>query len=211
MFDAQKITDAVSNLEEDLVYQILDELMAAGGSDAQEAMAACQAGMKLVGDRFEAGEYFLGDLIFAGEIMEGAVQKLKSALVASAGESAGKLILCTVYGDLHDIGKNIVRSFLEASGFEVLDLGVDTPVQKIVDTAKAENIKIIALSGVLTLAIDAMKDTVDGFVEAGIRDDVKILVGGSFINEEVWEATGADAWAYFPQAGVNKCLEWAKG
>lgn len=211
MFAAQKITDAVGNLDEGLVYHMLDELMAAGGNNAQEAMEACQSGMKLVGDRFEKGEYFLGDLILAGEIMENAVQRLKSALVANKNESAGKLILCTVHGDLHDIGKNIVRSFLEAGGFEVLDLGVDTPVKKVVDTAKAENIKIIALSGILTLAIDSMKDTVDGFIAAGMRNDVKIIVGGSFINEDVCKATGADAWGWYPQTSVNKCLEWAKG
>jgi len=211
MFDAERMTTAMCDLDEELVDEMIDELMAAGGVGAQEALAACQAGMKLVGDRFAEGAYFLGDLLFAGEVMQNTVQKLKPALVSDRGESVGRMILCTVHGDLHDVGKNIVRAFMEAGGFEVLDLGVDTPVKTIVDTAKAENVRIVALSGVLTLAIDSMKETVDGFVEAGIRDDVKIIVGGSFINEEVCKATGADAWAYYPQAGVDMCLEWAKG
>jgi len=211
MFDAQKLTEAVANLEEDQAYKMLDELMAAGGDNAMEAMAACQAGMQLVGTRFEQGEYFIGDLIFAGEIMQEAVEKLKSALITGGGETAGRMILCTVHSDLHDIGKNIVRSFLEASGFEVLDLGIDTPVVKIVETAKKEGIKIIGLSGVLTLAIDSMKDTVDGFIEAGIRDEVKIIIGGSCINEDVCKMAGADAWAISPQATANTCLAWARG
>lgn len=112
--------------------------------------------------------------------------------------------------DLHDIGKNIVKSLLEAAGFEVIDLGIDTPAEKIVETAKTEGIKIIALSGVLTLALDSMKATVGAFEAAGVRGDVKIIVGGAPVNENAFNNIGADAWANSPQKTVSTCLEWAK-
>ena len=120
------------------------------------------------------------------------------------------MILCTVKDDLHDIGKNIVRSMLEAGGFEVLDLGIDTPVEKIVDTAKAENIKIVALSGVLTLAIDSMKATVAALRAAGL-DDVKVIIGGAPVSEAACQLTGADEWAHSPQKTVQVCRAWADG
>ena len=120
------------------------------------------------------------------------------------------MILCTVKDDLHDIGKNIVKSMLEAAGFDVLDLGIDVPADKIVETAKEEDIHIIGLSGVLTLAIDSMKNTVDAFQEAGMRDQVKIVIGGAPVNAEVCEQTGADAWASSPQTTINYCKEWEK-
>lgn len=210
MADMVKLKEAMGDLEEEVVYEILDEVMNDGGSQAKDAMDACQDGLAIVGSRFEEGEYFVGDLIFAGDIMTGAVEKLRSALVSAGGEKAGKMILCTVHGDLHDIGKNIVKAFLEASGFEVLDLGIDTPVDTIVQTAIKEDIHIVALSGVLTLAIDSMRDTIEGFEKAGLRDSVKIIVGGNCINEDVCRAISADAWAVSPQVTANTCLNWAR-
>lgn len=134
------------------------------------------------------------------------------ALVTGDGSETKKtrMILCTVKDDLHDIGKNIVRSMLEAAGFDVLDLGIDVPAQKIIDTAKEENINIVALSGVLTLAIDSMKATIEAFQEAGLRDKVKIIIGGAPVNAEVCEQTGADAWATSPQTTIDYCKTWAE-
>ena len=108
------------------------------------------------------------------------------------------------------IGKNIVRSMLEAAGFDVLDLGIDVPAEKIIETAKAEDIHIVALSGVLTLAIDSMKATIEAFAQAGLRDDVKIIIGGAPVNEEVCEQTGADAWTTSPQTTIDYCTTWAE-
>ena len=120
------------------------------------------------------------------------------------------MILCTVKEDLHDIGKNIVRSMLEAAGFEVTDLGIDVPAEKIVETAKEKNIKIVALSGVLTLAIDSMAATVEALKAAGLSD-VKVIIGGAPVNEDVCERVGADAWAHSPQKTVSICKQWAAG
>ena len=212
MIDFNKLAEAKGDLDEDVMVETLEQVMAEGGADAQKAMEACQKGMDTVGSLFEEGEYFVGDLIYAGELMTKAVEILKDALITDGGEDTVKarMILCTVKDDLHDIGKNIVRSMLEAAGFEVLDLGIDVAPEKIVETAKAEGINIIGLSGVLTLAIDSMKDTIDAFKEAGMRDDVKIVIGGAPVNAEVCEQTGADAWASSPQTTIDYCKSWAK-
>ena len=212
MIDFNKLAEAMGDLDEDVMVETLERVMAEGGADAQKAMEACQKGMDTVGSLFEEGEYFVGDLIYAGELMTKAVEILKDALISDGGDDTVKarMILCTVKDDLHDIGKNIVRSMLEAAGFEVLDLGIDVAPEKIVETAKAEGINIIGLSGVLTLAIDSMKDTIDAFKEAGMRDDVKIVIGGAPVNAEVCEQTGADAWASSPQTTIDYCKSWAK-
>ena len=117
------------------------------------------------------------------------------------------MILCTVKDDLHDIGKNIVRSMLEAAGFDVVDLGIDVPPEKVVEVAKEQNIKIVALSGVLTLALDSMKETVDAIRAAGL--DCKIIIGGAPVSEEACAAMGADEWAHSPQKTINVCKAWA--
>lgn len=207
--DKQAIIDAMADLEEDELYDYMNEIMDNDGEGVQEALEACQEGMKIVGDRFEEGEYFVGDLIYAGEILTEATNIIKPALTGDGQEKYGKMILCTVKNDLHDIGKNIVRAMLEAGGFDVVDLGIDVDPQTIVDTAKNEGIKIIALSGVLTLAVDSMKDTIEAFKAAGMRDDVKIIVGGAPVTETVCASVGADEWALSPQKTVSVCQAWA--
>ena len=210
MIDFEALAQAMGDLDEDTVKELLEAVMEEGGADADKAMEACQKGMDIVGKLFEDGDYFVGDLIYAGELMTDAVAILKDALVS--GENAGpktRMILCTVKDDLHDIGKNIVRSMLEANGFDVLDLGIDVAPETIVERAKAENIKIVALSGVLTLALDSMKATVDAFKAAGL-DDVKIIIGGAPVSEDACRNTGADEWAHSPQKTVAACKAWAE-
>lgn len=209
MFDYEALKNAMGDLEEDTVYEILKDVMADGGSQAGEAMRACQEGMDIVGKRFEDSEYFVGDLIFSGEMMSEAMDIIRPALMAaSGGEAQGKMILCTVEGDLHDIGKNIVKSMLEAGGFEVMDLGIDVPPARIVQAAKDNDIKIIGLSGVLTLAIDAMKATEEAFEKAGMREDVKIIIGGAPVSAVIAEQVKADAWAINPADTVKICKGW---
>lgn len=211
MINFDELAEAMGDLDEDVMTEALEQVMSEGGADAQKAMEACQKGMDIVGSRFEEGEYFVGDLIYAGELMTKAVDILKDALVAGDGSDQvkAKMILCTVKDDLHDIGKNIVRSMLEAAGFDVVDLGIDVPAEKIIETAKEQGIHIIGLSGVLTLAIDSMKATIDAMKEAGLRDGVKVIVGGAPVNAEVCEQVGADAWASSPQTTIDYCKKWA--
>lgn len=207
MIDFENLAAAMGELDEDTVRELLEAVSTA--EEADKAMEACQAGMDTVGKLFEEGEYFVGDLIYAGELMTDAVNTLKPFLAAGeTGCSKTRMILCTVKDDLHDIGKNIVRSMLEANGFEVLDLGIDCPAQKIVDTAKAENISIIALSGVLTLALDSMKTTVQALKDAGLN--VKVIIGGAPVSAEACKIVGADEWAHSPQKTVATCKAWAE-
>ena len=212
MLDAEKLKTAMGDLEEDIVLAMMKEVMADGGSEVDAAMSACQEGMSAVGKRFEKGEYFVGDLIYSGELMTNAMAIIRPALTAKkAGSVATKLLLCTVEGDLHDIGKNIVKAIFEAGGFEVVDLGIDVPAETVIQTAREQNIKIIALSGVLTIAIDAMKNTVDAFTKEGLRDDVKIIIGGAPVNANVAKIVGSDAWSINPQEGYEICQSWAAG
>lgn len=209
MVNFDELKAAMGELEEDEVVSMLNSVMADGGSQAQEAMDACQEGMNQIGKYFEEGEYFIGDLIFAGELMTQAVEILKPALIGSEeGKKGGKVLLCTVEGDLHDIGKNIVRAMLEAGGIEVVDLGIDVKPQQIIDTVKAEDIHVVVLSGVLTLAVDSMVNTIAQLQEHGLRNEVKVLIGGAPVNEKVMELAGADDWAFSPQKTVQRSQEW---
>lgn len=208
MIDFENLAQAMGELDEDTVVELLNKVMEEGSTDAPKAMEACQKGMDTVGKLFEEGEYFVGDLIYAGELMTQAVEIMKEAL--ASGDSSGpktKMILCTVKDDLHDIGKNIVKAMLEANGFEVIDLGIDVPAAKIVETAKEENVKIVALSGVLTLAIDSMKATVEALKEAGV--DCRVIIGGAPVSEAACKVTGADEWAHSPQKTIQTCKAWA--
>ena len=207
MIDFESLAVAMGELDEDTVKEILESVDSTEAANA--AMEACQKGMDTVGKLFEEGEYFVGDLIYAGELMTDAVEVLKPFLAgAESSGSKTKMILCTVKDDLHDIGKNIVRSMLEAGGFDVIDLGIDVAPETIIETAKAENIKIVALSGVLTLALDSMKKTIAAIKDAGLTD-VKVIVGGCPVSEDAANAMGADEWAYSPQKTVKVCTAWA--
>lgn len=209
MLDFDALAQAMGDLEEDTMLEMLKEVMADGGSEAEKAMEACQKGMDIVGKQFEEGEYFVGDLIYAGDLMTQAVAILKDALVSGdGGSSKTKMILCTVKDDLHDIGKNIVKAMLEANGFDVLDLGIDVPASVVVEAVKENGIKIVALSGVLTLAVDSMKATVEALKAAGLND-VKVIIGGAPVSEAAKELTGADEWAHSPQKTVSTCKAWA--
>ena len=207
MIDFENLAAAMGELDEDTVKELLEAV------DSEEAavsaMEACQKGMDTVGKLFEEGEYFVGDLIYAGELMTDAVEILKPYLAGAASSGTKtRMILCTVKDDLHDIGKNIVRSMLEANGFDVLDLGIDCPAEKVVETAKAEGIKIVALSGVLTLALDSMRATVEAIRSAGL--DCKVIIGGAPVSAEACANIGADEWAHSPQKTVATCKAWAE-
>ena len=195
--DYKELEQAMADLDEDTVLDMMKEVMDNNGEGVKDALEACQKGMAAV-----------GSLIYAGEIMVEAMDIIKPALAGADHKKLGRMILCTVKDDLHDIGKNIVKAMLEAGGFEVVDLGIDVPPEKVVEVAKQENIKIVALSGVLTLALDSMKDTINAFKDAGMRDDVKIIIGGNPVSEEACKALGADEWAYSPQKTVQVCTNW---
>lgn len=212
MVDLKKISELVGELEEDELLKVLNEFVSSNPSeeDAQKVVSACQEGMAKVGDLFEAGDYFVGDLIFAGELLTEAIDMLKPVIGSESAAKVGTMVIGTVHGDLHDIGKNIFKSMSEAAGFEVVDLGIDQPVSAFVDKAKELKPDIIGMSGVLTLALESMKDTVDALKEAGLRDDVKIIIGGNPVTKEACVHIGADAFTTNAAEGVKISQAWVK-
>ena len=210
MLDYKELTAAVGELDEEKVISDLEAFVASNPSEqeAQKAVAACQAGMAIVGDLFEQGEYFVGDLIFAGELLTNAIDVLKPVLGNTEAANVGSIVLGTVSGDLHDIGKNIFKSMAEAAGFVVYDLGIDQPAGAFVDKIKEVKPVIVGMSGVLTLALEAMKETVDALKEAGVRGDVKVIIGGNPVTKEACEQIGADAFTTNAAEGVKICQGW---
>lgn len=210
MVDLEKLTQAVGELDEEKVLAILKEFVGTNpsGEEANKVVNACQQGMAIVGDLFEKGEYFVGDLIFAGELLTAAIDTLKPVLGGESNTKIGKIVLGTVEGDLHDIGKNIFASMAEAAGFEVYDLGIDVPAGKFVEKIKEIKPQILGMSGVLTLALDAMKNTVDALQAAGLRDDIKIIIGGNPVTEDACKQIGADAFTTNAAEGVKICQGW---
>jgi len=182
------------------------------GVDPVDILGEAQEGMNVVGERFASEEYFLPELIFSGEILKGIIEKLEPHLKEGVkAERHGKVIIGTVAGDIHDIGKDLVIFMLDVNGFEVIDLGIDVPVQKFVDTIKETGSKVVGLSGFLTLAFQSMKDTVDAIKEAGVRDEIKIMIGGGQMDEQVKVFTGADAYGKDAMAAVQLTKGWIGG
>jgi 5-methyltetrahydrofolate--homocysteine methyltransferase len=210
---AGKLSQLLSDLKESEALAYVDQALEEGTS-AEELLDDAKEAMSIVGAKFSAGDYFIPDLIFSGEILKGIVQKLEPKLKAGSGEETerlGKVVVGTVAGDIHDIGKDLVVFMLDVNGFEVTDLGVDVPVQKFVDAVKETNSTIVALSGFLTLAFDTMKETVDALAAAGLRDKLKIMIGGGQIDDQVTKYTGADAYGTDAVTAVTLAKSWIGG
>ena len=191
--DFENLAVAMGELDEDTVKEILESVDSVQAANA--AMEACQKGMDTVGKLFEEGEYFVGDLIYAGELMTDAVEVLKPYLAGAETSGAKtRMILCTVKDDLHDIGKNLVVMMVESTGYEVIDLGIDVPVEKFIAAASEEGVKIVACSALLTTTMPAMRETVAALNKHPRRGEFKIMVGGAPITEAFAEEIGADVY-----------------
>ena len=163
------------------------------GFDAEAVFQeGISAGLETVGRKFEEGEYFLADLIMAGEVIKEAMPLLKERMNQGDGKGKGKVILATVSGDIHEIGKNIVGMILSANGFDVIDLGVDVPTRKIIETVKETGARFIGLSALLTTMVGSIRDVVESSRTAGLRDRVKIVIGGACTSEDLCREMGAD-------------------
>lgn len=206
-----KLVKLLSDLKEPEALQFVEKALAEG-VDPAALLEEAREGMGIVGQRFASEEYFIPDLIFSGEILKGIVKMLAPHLKKGKEQKRlGKVIVGTVAGDIHDIGKDLVVFMLDVSGFEVLDLGIDVPAQKFVDAIKESGSKIVGLSGFLTLAFDSMKETIDAIQKAGLRDKVKIMIGGGQIDERVRNYTGADAYGRDAMAAVQLTKGWIGG
>ena len=208
---AGELVKLLSDLKEPEALEYVEKALAEG-VDPMDLMGEAKEGMSIVGQRFASEKYFIPDLVFSGEILKGVVNILEPHLKkGDEAERLGKVIIGTVAGDIHDIGKDLVVFMLDVSGFEVIDLGIDVPVQKFVDTIKESGSKVVGLSGFLTLAFQSMKDTVDAIKEAGLRDSVKIMIGGGQIDDQVKGFTGADAYGKDAMAAVTLAKGWIGG
>jgi 5-methyltetrahydrofolate--homocysteine methyltransferase len=203
------LVKTLADLKEQEVIRIVEDRLKAK-EDPLKILEDARKGMEIVGKRFASSEYFIPDLVYSGEILKAVTEMVKPKL-SKAGEikRVGKVVFGTVAGDIHDIGKDIVVFMLDVNGFEVYDLGVDVPAQKFVDKVKETGAPIVGLSGFLTLAFDSMKQTVDAMNAAGLRDKVKVMIGGGQITEEVRQYTGADAYGKDAMEGVSLARKWA--
>jgi 5-methyltetrahydrofolate--homocysteine methyltransferase len=181
--------------------------MSAGISPIK-AINGLTEGLKIVGEKFEKKEYFLSELIVAAEIMKEGMSVIQPHIEGEAQKAKGKIVLATVQGDSHDIGKNLVGAFLRVSGFDVIDLGVDVPTDKIVEAVKVEKPQILGLSALLTVTMPAMGEVIKQLSMAGLRSHVKIIVGGSPVTKEFADKIGADYRAADAVDGANKCIAW---
>lgn len=205
---AKDVISALSGLKEKEVLEIVQDRLRRS-DDPLKILDDARRGMEIVGKRFASGEYFIPDLIYSGEILKQITELVKPRLTRAVEvKRLGKVVLGTVAGDIHDIGLNIVDFMLDTSGFEVHNLGVDQPPQVFVNKIKETGTSIVGLSGFLTLAFDSMKQTVDAINAAGLRDKVKIMIGGGQIDEEVRKYTGADAYGKDAMAGVALAKQW---
>lgn len=205
---SEKLIDAIVNMKEDEALSITNELLE-GGEDPMKILDLCREAVGIVGKRFEEGTYFLPELIMAGEMLTQISAIVKPKLPETEeSKKGGKVLIGTVEGDIHDIGKDIVTFMLDVNGYNVLDLGIDIPPAKFVEAIKDFQPEVVGLSGFLTLAFDSMAGTVKAIKEAGLRDKVKIMIGGGQIDDVIKEYTGADAYGLDAMAAVNLAKEW---
>jgi methanogenic corrinoid protein MtbC1 len=205
---AKDLVNALADLKEQEAIKIVEDRLNAK-EDPLKILNDARKGMEIVGKRFASSEYFIPDLVYSGEILKVVTELIKPKLGESTeSKKLGKIVFGTVAGDIHDIGKDIVVFMLDVNGFEVHDLGVDVPAQKFVDKIKETGAPIVGLSGFLTLAFDSMKETVEAIKNAGLRDKVKIMIGGGQMSDEIKNYTGADAYGKDAMAGVSLAKEW---
>jgi methanogenic corrinoid protein MtbC1 len=206
-----KLFEAIVDMRDKDALQLTREMLDNGVSP-REILAECQEAMAEVGRLFEAKEYFLPELMMSGEMLKQISELLKPLMEGSmdAGEKLGRVVLGTVKGDIHDIGKDIVAFMLEINGFEVFDVGIDQPPQVFVDKIKEVNPQVVGLSGFLTVAFNSMRDTVEMIKEAGLRDQVKIMIGGGTVTEDLVGYTGSDAFGPDAMSAVQLAKAWVK-
>lgn len=207
----EALVQALVEMKEAEALQTAKQLLE-GGVAPMAILEGCSKAMEAVGQRFEKGDYFLPHLMMAGEMLKQISDLIKPLIQEQkAGDQGGKVLIGTVEGDIHDIGKNIVVFLLEANGFQVRDIGINQKPSKFIEAIKEFQPKVVGMSGLLTLAFDSMKKTVQAIEEAGLRGKVRIMIGGGVVTEKIKEYSGADAYAPDAMAGVRLCKQWIQG
>lgn len=208
----EQLMNAIADMKEAEALKLAQDMLDAG-EDPQAVLDAGKEAMSLVGDRYESGDYFLPELIIAGDMLKAIGDMVKPKLRAQATqtERQGKIVLGTVAGDIHDLGKDVVSFMLDVNNFEVHDLGVDVGAEKFVRAIQEIEPQVVGLSGFLTLAFDQMRLTVEAIKEAGLRDSVKIMIGGAIMDDGAAKYIGADAYGADATAAVKLAKSWTGG
>jgi methanogenic corrinoid protein MtbC1 len=207
----QQLVEWLADMNEDGALALAKRMLLEERVSPLRVLELCRIAMDIVGKRFKDGEYFLPELVLAGEMLETIGAVAKPLIKYAPGEEPkklGKVLIGTVHGDLHDIGKNIVSFMLDINGFEVKDIGIDVPVKNFIDEINAYQPDVVGLSGFLTLAFDSMKETIEAFDKEGMRAKFKVMIGGGQIDETVRAYTRADAFGVNAVEAVNLCRTW---
>jgi len=207
MADLQGIAEAVIRGDRETVSQLVKAALEEGTSPESIINEGLIAGMSVVGDKFKKNEFYVPEVLIAARAMHAGMDLLKPLLATSNVQPRGIVAIGTVKGDLHDIGKNLVAMMLEGGGYEVIDLGVDVAPEKFVETVKERGAQIVALSALLTTTMPSMKDTIEALQEAGIRDQVKVMIGGAPVTQNYADEIGADGYAPDAASAVDKANE----
>jgi 5-methyltetrahydrofolate--homocysteine methyltransferase len=205
---ASDLVALVSELKKKEAVELVEQRLKAG-EDPLKILEDAKKAMQIVGTRFSEGTYFIPDLVYSGKILEQIAEMVKPEMAQTAQtKKLGKIVIGTVAGDLHDIGKNLVTFMLDINGFEVYDLGIDVQPQTFVEKIRAVRPEVVGMSGFLTSVFQAMKNTVEAITAAGLRDAVKIMIGGGVMDDEVRKYSGADAYGADAMAAVNLARKW---
>ena len=204
------LKEDVVNLEIDGIKKTTEEALKVGINPVSMIIKGLSPGMDIVGEKFEKGESYLSDLVLATEVVKDAMRIIQPHIKGNELESRGKVVLATVKGDNHDIGKSLVATLLRVSGFDVIDLGIDVPTETIVDAVRIHSPNILGLSALLTVTMPEIGEVINGLEASGLREEVKVIIGGSPITKEFTEKIGADHNAVDAVEGVNKCIEWIR-
>jgi len=208
--DAQGITDALLNLDMDTtIAQVKTVIMGRSDLSLDDAVRALTTALETVGKRFQDGEWFIGELVYAGEIAKAAMELLTPRLATGATRRLGTVVVGTVAGDLHDLGKGIFVSYAAAAGFDIVDLGVDVPAHKFIDTARRRQPLAVGLSCLLTVTAGQVSEVITALKEAGLRDSVKVIIGGAAMTQRFADEVGADAFAPDAVTGTETLKRWS--
>ncbi len=203
----KEIRDALQRGDRKAVEKLTTKAFAEGVNIKEIINSALVAGMEVIGTKFKANEIFIPEVLISARAMHAGMAVLEPHFVKHGIKPVGRVLIGTVKGDLHDIGKNIVSMMLRGACFEIDDLGIDVSPQKFIDAAKAKEIDVIAMSSLLTTSMHAMRDTINALTDAGLRDKVKVIVGGAPVTQEFAKSIGADAYAKDAATAVDKVKE----
>jgi 5-methyltetrahydrofolate--homocysteine methyltransferase len=207
MFDLSLLSQAIDEGDREKTLKLTTEALQAGVNPQEIIAQGLQAGMAIVGEKFSSGEYFLPDMLMAARAMKAALEVLKPALEKTGMPTIGRVVIGTVEGDMHDIGKNVVATFLSGNGFEVFDLGLNVPVQRFIQEVKEKKPDILGMSALLTTTMPVMGKVIEALKEAGLRSQVKVIVGGAPVTQEYANYIGADGYAHDGGKAVPVCRE----